>query len=253
MAPFCPFVVSVGVLDRIKCLLKCINMKVAIGIVVAIIIIIVGIVIFSPNSKPNDQQGNSNFTTNSQSKAAYPKTDLIIGKADAKATIIEYGDFKCPSCNAFHHAAGQQLRESYINDGKLKIVFRAIAVIGPDSQRSAIGAYCANEQSKFTEYHDDAYNFMRDNYYKNQNFFAEFKDILLSDKLRELAVNAELDGTKFAGCLDKSDYKQMVDTNMQLASADGVRGTPTFKIGDQIVTGPQPFNTFKTLVDIQLR
>ncbi|MBI3624054.1 DsbA family protein [Candidatus Saccharibacteria bacterium] len=228
-------------------------MKVTIGIVAVIILIIAGIVIFSPDSKPNDQQSNSNTANSTESKVADPKKDLVIGKAEAKAMIIEYGDFKCPSCNAFHHGAGQQLREGYINDGKLKVVFRAIAVIGPDSERSAIGAYCANEQSKFTEYHDSVYNFMWDNYYKSQNFSAEYKDILSAEKLRELALQAGLDGTKFAECLNKSDYKNEVEVNMELASNDGVRGTPTFKIGDQIVTGPQPYGVFKKLVDIQLQ
>lgn len=228
-------------------------MKIVFGIIATIVFVVLGVVIISPDSKPDTPQNNTPISNNNTNKTADPITDLVIGKTDAKATIIEYGDFKCPSCGQFHQEAGKQLRSEYIDGGKLKIVFRPLAIIGPDSERSAVGAYCANNQSKFAPYHDAVYDHMWNNYYKSGNFSAEFKDILTAEKLNEIATNAGLDSAGFSDCLSKAEAVQEVADNLKNAEADGLRGTPTFKIGDQIVTGPQPFSTFKTLVDIQLR
>jgi protein-disulfide isomerase len=53
-----------------------------------------------------------------------PQPEIVVGKADAPITIVEYADLTCPACAAFHKTVLPQLKEKYIDTGKAKIVFR---------------------------------------------------------------------------------------------------------------------------------
>ncbi len=225
--------------------------KISIGVIVIAVLVVGWQLLPSTNKQTASTQQNESSSTTTQ--AAIQDDDLVIGDKVAPATITEYGDFKCPSCGQFHQEAGKQLRDGYIKENKLKIVFRPIAVIGPDSERSAIGAYCAKSHGKFTEYHDAIYNYMWDNYYEARNFSAEYKDILTSKLLSTIAQELGLDTATFESCLNELSQAQKVANNQKTAQEIGVRGTPTFSINSQLVVGPQPYNVFKSLVDIQLK
>lgn len=197
-----------------------------------------------------DTMGNSQ---NERPKVSGKKIELIIGQPSAPATIIEYGDFKCPSCNYFLHTTEQQLRQDYINSGKLKIIFRAYPYLGPDSGRALIGAYCANEQDKFAEYHDAIYNYMWDTYYAKGDIKREIEDILTEKLLSQKAAVEGIDQDKFTKCLNSAEQNRNIDNDLILAADDEIQGTPSFKVNGQKIVGPQPYSVFKTLVDIQLR
>jgi protein-disulfide isomerase len=221
-------------------------------IVLTIVVIAGFIAIITGDSTTSNTKSPSNNSSTSKTTIDN-KTDLIIGRTDAKVTLTEFGDFKCPSCNQFHHQAGKQLRQDYIDQGKLRIVFRTMTFIGPDSKQAAVGAYCANDQKKFTEYHDAIYNYMWDNYYNKGDYSAEAKNILTKDKLVDLGGTIGLEQVSFASCLKSSDHDNEVSADADLASNAGVSGTPTFVINNQKISGPQPYSVFKQLVDIQLQ
>jgi protein-disulfide isomerase len=204
-------------------------------------------------SKHSPNSPSSSASTVATSQTTKSTIDLVIGNTTAKAIITEYGDFKCPSCNAFQHDAGQQLRTNYINSGKLKIVFKPLAVIGPDSDRAAQGAYCANAEGKFTEYHDKVYDYMWNTYYKNGNYNVESQDLLDGQLLTKLAGQAGIDSVVFQKCLGSADFASNTQSNLDEASKVGISGTPTFIINGQKVVGPQAYSIFKSLVDIQLQ
>lgn len=178
---------------------------------------------------------------------------LIIGDPNAPVTLIEYGDFKCPACNQFHHSAGAQIRDEFVASGDVKIEFRNYPFLGPDSGRAARGSYCANDQGVFTKYHDKVYEYLWANYYTQGNLAAEFEDVLTTEKLQSLMADDLEDPKLFEECLGSKDYNRFIDADLLLGADDGITGTPGFVIGDQSVNGPSNFNTFKTLIEIQQR
>ncbi len=181
------------------------------------------------------------------------KPQLFIGDPDAPATFVEYGDFKCPACNQFHRGAGKQLRDEYVADGRLKIEFRNFPFIGPDSGRAARGTYCANDQGVFTEYHDRVYDYMWDNYYAAGDFASEFTDELTVDVIASIMDGVVSDSATFRDCLESTTFNASVTSDITLGRGAGISGTPGFTVAGQRITGPSNFNTFKTLVDIQLQ
>lgn len=80
-----------------------------------------------------------------------------LGNPYAKVTVIEFADFQCPYCKQFYSSIESQLIQNYVLTGKVKFVFRNFPFLGPDSFTAAAGAYCANEQGKFWEYHNFLY------------------------------------------------------------------------------------------------
>ncbi len=82
----------------------------------------------------------------------------ILGNKNAPVTIIEFADFQCPFCEQWFKNVEGQIIKNYVDTGKAKFAFRNYAFLGQDSVTAAEGAYCANEQGKFWQYHDYLYN-----------------------------------------------------------------------------------------------
>lgn len=224
-------------------------MKIIIALIV-LILVTIGAFLFWPRMSSNEPA--SQTSSNTQTSQNDPNT-LIIGDINAPVTLVEYGDFKCPNCAKFHTSTGQGIRQDYIDSGRVKIEFRNIALIGPDSQRAAQGAFCANEQKKFTQYHDAVYEYMWNTYYEGGNYQAEFNDILTSEFLGATAEGIGTDRQTFIDCLESGKYESALQADLDQAEEDGARGTPYFVIGDQTIAGPQPYSLFKTLIDLQLQ
>lgn len=226
-----------------------IKVLVALGgiILISVIAYLVWPQLESETSSPAASQSNQTVDTNTDTQL------LIIGDTNAPATVTEYGDFKCPNCAKFHVTTGQGIRQDYVETGSVRVVFRNVALIGPDSERAAQGAYCANEQKKFAQYHDAVYEYMWENYYQNGNYRAEFEDVLTENLLAETVKSIGGDSQKFVDCLRSEKYAVATQADLDAAAEDEVRGTPTFVIGEQTITGPQPYSVFQTIIDLQLQ
>lgn len=80
----------------------------------------------------------------------------MLGKQNAKVTIIEFSDFQCPFCEQFFTKTFAQIKKTYIDTGKVKLYFRQypLTSIHPNAQIAAEAAECANAQGKFWQFHD---------------------------------------------------------------------------------------------------
>ena len=115
------------------------------------------------------------------------------------------------------------------------------AFLGPDSFTLSQGAWCANEQGKYYEYHDYIYS------HQGQ----ENTGWATADKVKTLAGNITgLDTTAFNTCLDSGKYQTRVQELTQLGQTSGVSGTPTLFIGNSQkgytpIVGAQQFSVFQ--------
>ncbi len=202
-----------------------------------------------------DQPAQDSLGENSQPKNVEnaDATKLYVGSSNALTTIIEYFDYKCPRCNDFHQTIEKEINANYTSVNKTKFEIRITPIIGPDSGNAARGAYCANDQNYFEEYHEKVLNYMWENYYKDGNFSAELENIFTTDKLSEIVEPLGIDTLLFKSCVDSEKFNPNLDLNLELAADDSIQGTPGFKIGNQSFIGVQPFSVYKTLLDIELR
>ena len=148
----------------------------------------------------------------------------VRGNPAAPVSIVEYGDFGCPACRAWHNAGVLEQLEATYGD-QISFTFRHFPVITLQSPKAAEAAQCAAEQERFWEYHDYLY---------------EVANGRLGDEdLKQSAEAVGLDGQAFGECLDSGKHQDYVANDFNAAREAGARGTPTFLINGQQVN-PQP-------------
>ena len=144
------------------------------------------------------------------------------GSADAPVQIVEFADFGCPSCRAWHNAAVKNQLKTLYGD-QIAFSFRHFPVITQQSPVAAEASQCAAEQDAFWDYHDYIYE-------------STPQNALAVPQLKQYASDIGLDRAAFDECLDSGRYSTYVNQDLQAARAAGARGTPTFLINDQLVS-----------------
>jgi protein-disulfide isomerase len=156
------------------------------------------------------------------------------GNPHAPVTIIEFSDYECPFCKRVVPTINQVLA-TY--GDKVRFVYRDYPLSFHQHARPAAeAARCAQAQGKFWEYHD--------------KLFASSD--LSADKLKALAGEVGLDQAKFEECLRTKPFAAAIDKDFADASAAGVSGTPAFFINGRFLSGAQPFEKFKEMIDDEL-
>ncbi len=162
------------------------------------------------------------------SKLAVPVStkDHTQGPATAPITLVEYGDYQCPSCgDAFPII--QKLQKHF--GDKLRFVFRNFPLpMHPYAEHAAEAAEFAASHNKFWEMHDLLFRHQRD----------------LSDKsLLRLAKELDLSTTALTDALDAGTYTSRVQADMESGEASGVTGTPMFCINGRIYDADYDYET----------
>jgi protein-disulfide isomerase len=181
-------------------------------------------------------------TSASQSKSAIELSvgsAPILGSASAPVTIIEFSDFQCSFCKRFWTDTLPKLKEAYIDQGKVRFIYRHFAILGKHSEQAAQATECAADQGKFWEYHDQLF--------KNQGGLA-FTEAKLRQYARDIGLNAEAFGT----CLGSGKHKDKVERETATAAYVGGRGTPFFIVNQRHLVGAQPFDVFRKVIDEEL-
>ncbi|MDH3312094.1 MAG: DsbA family protein [Nitrosopumilus sp.] len=177
--------------------------------------------------------------------------DPIIGNPDAPITIIEFSDFQCPFCARFHIQTLPLILEQYIEQGKVKLVFRDFPIqsIHPNALPASVAAECANEQGKFREMHDMLFD--------NQNQWNKQETVDALSLFSSYAIEIQLDQETFDSCLISGKYIEEIRKDLDDGRDYGVSGTPGFFVGNEVIgfvelKGAQPFDSFKKIIDAQL-
>lgn len=163
--------------------------------------------------------------------------DLVLGKADAPVTVIEYASFTCPHCAAFHAETYPKLKDSYIKDGKVKFIFRDFPLDEP-ALRASMLARCAGA--------DRFYSFVEILFSQQLNWARA------SDPVQALGQLAKLGGigeAEFRACMTNKQLEEAVLKNrLQGANEYKVNSTPSFLIDGQLQSGALAFADFEKLI-----
>jgi thioredoxin family protein len=77
-----------------------------------------------------------------------PQKGYTLGSPSAPLTLTEYIDLQCPICREFETQVFPDIVQKYIRNGKVKVVMKPWAFIGPDSVRGQKVAIAAAKQNK---------------------------------------------------------------------------------------------------------
>jgi protein-disulfide isomerase len=167
----------------------------------------------------------------------------IMGDSNAQITILEWGDYQCTFCYKFHQNTLKVINEQYIKNGKVKLIFKDFPLNGPDSFLAAEATYCAEDQKKYWQFHNELYN----------NWGGERTGWITRDSLDRFATTINLNLDEFNACLDDQKYQKRVKTLYEFGKEIGIDATPSFLVfNDQKIikiVGNQPLQVFLKTID----
>lgn len=146
------------------------------------------------------------------------------GAAKPEVTLVEFFDYACPYCKASNPAVERLLAE----DKGLRVVYRELPILGPDSVTAARLSLTASKIGRF----------------------AQFHDALWAAGRPEATTNAA--ASQAAGIAPQPPNDPMVEAelkrNFQLAGQLGATGTPVFVIGYKVMNGAVGYDALKQAV-----
>lgn len=158
------------------------------------------------------------------------------GPANAPITIVEFSEFQCPFCKRTRPTL-KKVMETY--SGKVRYVFRDFPLsFHKEARDAATAANCAHEQKKYWEF--------------NEKLF-ENQDKLGDELYQQTAKELSLDMAAFDKCFaDKKKANVEIDNDQNQGQDVGVSGTPAYFINGKFLSGAQPFEAFKEIIDEEL-
>ncbi len=158
------------------------------------------------------------------------------GNAQAKVTIIEFGDFQCEGCGSMSSVMDRLVEERATD---VRHVWKDFPIPAqhPQSEQAAIAARCAYEQNAFWEYHNVLLS--------RQGEFVLTPWVAWAE---ELGLNAE----QFTTCLGQSAQKEKVIQGYYIARSLDLESTPQYYVNDRLVEGPLTYEELTAIVDEQL-
>ena len=109
--------------------------------------------------------------------------------------------------------------------------------IHPRARPAAEASQCAAEQGKFWQFHDKLFG--------DQSQLGD-------EDFKQHAAQLGLDTAQFNACVDSRKYQAEIDNDIHAGDEAGVSGTPAFYINGRMLSGAQPFEAFKRIIDEEL-
>jgi protein-disulfide isomerase len=170
--------------------------------------------------------------------------EMALGDKNAPLTVVEYASFTCPHSRQFHNDVFKKFKANYIDTGKVFFIYREVYFDRFGLWASMV-ARCSGEEKFFD---------IADMLYARQPEWTTGADpAAVAGNLGQLGRTAGLPGEKLDGCLgDGALAKGLVASFQENAQRDGIRSTPSFIIGGQLVTGNKSYDEFSALLDAEL-
>lgn len=147
------------------------------------------------------------------------------GASKPEVTLVEFYDYACPYCKASNPHVDQLLRD----DKGLRVVYRELPILGPDSVTAARLALEASKAGRFAQFHDAMWAAGRP----------------APETIATAAQAAAISPTPQDDPLIEAELKR----NFSLAGQLGATGTPLFVVGDRVMNGAVGYDMLKQAIE----
>lgn len=181
--------------------------------------------------------------TTEAAPAAVEIQDFSLGSPDAKVEVIEYASFTCPHCANFHATVYPELKKDYIDTGKIKFTYREV-YFDRYGLWAAMIARCGGEMRYFG---------IADMIFEQQKEWAASDNPNeVVENLKKIGRTAGLDDATMDACMqDGAKAEAMVAHYQETSTADGLEGTPSFKINGTMHSN-MSYDEMKAIIDAEL-
>ena len=213
------------------------------GVIVAVAVAVILFAALGSDSQPDTPTASSSqdtpADTGSQEQSA---TDAKPVPAPTQkvslVTLEEFGDFQCSHCAQFAVTAGKQIKQDFVDTGRIIFKFSHFPFLGTESFRAAEATECAADQGKFWEFHDVVFENWKG---VNEGHFSD-------NNLKLFASALQLDRGEFDSCFDSRKYLGKVQGDLRRGERLGVQGTPTLFLNGKLLT-PSSYEELAQLIE----
>ncbi len=170
-------------------------------------------------------------------------TEMALGDPDAPVTVIEYASFTCPHCASFHTGPFEQIKENYVDTGKVRFIHREVYFDKYGMWASLI-ARCAGP---------DRYFGIVDLIYDGQSEWSRAgSDLAIANELRKIGRMAGMDNDRIEACLTDADkLRTLVAWYQENATEHDIDATPSFVIDGEKYSN-MGYSDFARILDEKL-
>lgn len=202
--------------------------------VVVIVLLVWGLIAANQKAAGIDDSSTAPVTLNNP----VTSSDWTLGSSSAPVTLVEYGDFQCPSCGAFYPVVKQLLAAE--GPQRVYFVFRNFPL--PQHANAMIAAEAAGAaglQGQFWAMHDLLY--------ANQNDWVNLPDptSVFEGYAQQIGINT----TQFLSDLKSPTVYNRVISDLKEAEQNNLDYTPTFFVNGVRITNPTSYAAFKQIID----
>ena len=173
------------------------------------------------------QQAQAKVRENLPALQADSPASSRVGTAQA-VTIVEFFDYRCGFCKKVQPTVAELAQRANV-----RIIYKDLPILGPDSVLAAKAALAAEEQGGYQKLHD---------------LLIASAAPLTDASIAELASRAGLDTVRLKKDMDSPEVNAAIARNMALAEKLSVQATPTFVVGEQMVSGALTPEAFENLI-----
>jgi len=163
-----------------------------------------------------------------RSQIETPFAQGFIGNPNGDVTLVEFTDFACGYCRK----SVEDVKKLVAADPNVKVVFRELPILSEESGTAAAWAMAAARQGKYAAFHD-----------------AMFAAGRPTDATIETAAKkAGLDLAKAKAFVDSDEAQSEINNNIAMAQQLEFSGTPSWVVGNQILSGAVGYDALKEAV-----
>ena len=169
--------------------------------------------------------------------------EMTLGNPDAEVQVIEYASFTCPHCATFHDTVFDELKENYIDTGKIGFTYREV-YFDRYGLWAGMVARCGGDTERYFGIADLIYDRQRD--------WTDGEPAQIADNLKTLGKTAGLNAEDLEACLKDGTMAEALYADFQKnAEADDITSTPSFIIDGEKYSN-MSYDEFSRILDEKL-
>jgi protein-disulfide isomerase len=150
----------------------------------------------------------------------------VVGNPKGDVTLVEFFDYRCPYCKQVAPSLAMLLEE----DKRLRVVMKEFPILGKESVIAARAALAAELQGKYAPFH---------------HALMAVKGPLAEAVVYQTATGAGLDVERLKSDMARPEIEAQLRANYDLAQTLGIRGTPAFVVGGELIPGAVDLATLR--------
>ncbi|MFS0728421.1 DsbA family protein [Paenibacillus sp. 1P07SE] len=212
-------------------------------VIYTLIVIVLFGAIFAIN-----QAGNTEEDSSEQPLAEAPSIEgqPLAGDENAQVSIVEFGDYKCPSCKAWGEQVWPLLKQDYIDTGLASFSYINTLFHGEESKLAAQASEVIylDYPEQFWDFHKALFDEQPTQVSHDDLWVTESKVLEVAE-----ATVSDLDADKFMNDLKSSEIQDKLDQDQLQVDKFGIQQTPTIVVNNIVIANPFDYEAIKQAIE----